>query len=154
MLHVLLALVLVCGVDKDMCAKAVEKINNIVRDYLPGEIFAGKVVRILDFGAFVEIAPGRDGMVHVSELAPYRVSKPGDFMNIGDEVTVKIKEIDEQGRVNLTMKGLAENEHVWKEEKGTSNGDDFGGGRGFGGGGRFNNSRGNDRGGDRGRFRR
>jgi polyribonucleotide nucleotidyltransferase len=144
--------VVVCGVDKDMCAKAVEKINNIVRDYMPGEIFSGKVVRILDFGAFVEIAPGRDGMVHVSELAPYRVSKPGDFMNVGDEVTVKIKEIDEQGRVNLTMKGLPENEALWKEEKGKSTGD-FGGGR-FNGGDRFNNNRGSDRGGDRGRFRR
>jgi len=123
--------VVVCGVDKDMCEAAVEKVNNIVREYMPGEIFKGKVVRLLDFGAFVEIAPGRDGMVHVSELAPYRVGKPGDFVNIGDEVTVKIKEIDDQGRVNLTMKGLAENEGLWKDEKGKSNGNDFGGQRRF-----------------------
>jgi len=144
--------VVVCGVDKDMCEVAVEKINNIVRDYLPGEMFKGKVVRLLDFGAFVEIAPGRDGMVHVSELAPYRIGKPGDFINIGDEVTVKIKEIDDQGRVNLTMKGLAENETLWKDEKGKSNGNDFGGQRRFAqrdGGFRDRNGGGHDR-----RFRR
>jgi len=144
--------VVVCGIDKDMCELAIEKINNIVREYTAGEIFKGKVVRILDFGAFVEIAPGRDGMVHVSELAPYRVSKPADFLNIGDEVTVKIKEIDEQGRVNLTMKGLAENEPLWKDEKGKSNGDDFGGQRRFAqrdNGFRDRNGGGNDR-----RFRR
>lgn len=60
----------------------------------------------MDFGAFVQLTPNKDGMAHVSGLAPYRVSSPSDLLNVGDIVTVKIKEIDGQGRVNLTMKGL------------------------------------------------
>lgn len=143
-------LVMVCGIEKEGCEEAVRQINNIVREFQPGEIFKGKVVRMLDFGAFVEIAPGRDGMVHVSEMAPYRVGRPSDFINVGDEVNVKVKEIDDQGRLNLTMKGLAENEALWKDEKGKQTGGDFGGPRRFAGG----RDGGSDRGGDRGRFRR
>jgi len=116
-------LVMVCGADPEGVKKALDWINNIVRVFEAGETFKGKVVRMLDFGAFVEIVPGRDGMVHVSEMAPYRVSSPADFFNIGDEVMVKIKEIDEKGRVNLTMKGLSENEELWKNEKGKQTGD-------------------------------
>ncbi|MBU2474761.1 polyribonucleotide nucleotidyltransferase [Patescibacteria group bacterium] len=111
-------LVMICGMVKENCEKAAEWIKNIVREFEAGEIFTGKVVRILDFGAFVELTPGKDGMVHVSELAPYRISSPQNFLKEGDEVTVKIKEIDDQGRVNLTMKGLEENEHLWKDGKG------------------------------------
>jgi ribosomal protein S1 len=59
-------------------------------------------------------------MVHVSELAPYRIGKPSDFVKVGDAVTVKVKEIDDQGRINLTMKGLKENEALWVGEKGKS----------------------------------
>jgi polyribonucleotide nucleotidyltransferase len=116
-------LVMVCGTDAEGVKKALEWINNIVREFQPGETFTGKVVRMLDFGAFIELTPGRDGMVHVSEMAPYRVSSPSDFFAVGDEVTVKIKEIDEKGRVNLTMKGLPENEHLWENEKGKQTGD-------------------------------
>lgn len=133
-------LVVICGVDKQKCDEATKKVQDIAREFQAGEVYTGKVVRMLDFGAFIEIVPGRDGMAHVSELAPYRVEKPADFLNIGDIVTVRIKEIDDQGRVNLTMKGLAENEHLWKDEKGKSNG--FGGprfGSNDGGRGRFNN---------------
>ncbi len=122
-------LVMVCGTNAENAAKAVKWIQDIVREFEAGEVFTGKVVRMLDFGAFVELVSGRDGMVHVSELAPYRVGKPSDFFEIGDIVTVKIKEIDDQGRVNLTMKGLSENEKFWKEEKGKDSGGGFGGGR-------------------------
>ncbi len=115
-------LVCVCGIEPDKCKQAVDQIKNIVREFKAGEIFTGKVVRLMDFGAFVELTPGHDGMVHVSELAPYRVEKPSDFVDVGDTVQVKIKEIDEQSRVNLTMKGLPENEHLWKDEKGKSDG--------------------------------
>ncbi|MBU4374930.1 S1 RNA-binding domain-containing protein, partial [Patescibacteria group bacterium] len=115
-------LVCVCGTEAEKCEEAVMWIKNIVREFKAGEVFTGKVVRILDFGAFVELTPGHDGMAHVSELAPYRIEKPSDFLNEGDIVTVKIKEIDEKGRVNLTMKGLLENEKLWKDEKGKSNG--------------------------------
>jgi len=115
-------LVMVCGTDTAKCEEAVAWIKNIVREFKPGEIFTGKVVRLLDFGAFVELTPGHDGMIHISELAPYRIGQISDFINVGDVVTVKIKEIDEQGRINLTMKGLPENEHLWKDEKGKSEG--------------------------------
>ncbi len=111
-------LVVVCSSDKDGSAQAVEQIKNITREFQVGEIMAGKVVRLMDFGAFMELAPGRDGMVHISELAPYRINKPSDFLDIGDTAQVKIKEIDEQGRVNLTMLGLSENEPLWKDGKG------------------------------------
>lgn len=110
--------VVVCGLDAENCNKAAEFIKNIVREFEVGEIFTGKVTRILDFGIFVELTSGNDGMVHVSELAPYRVNKPQNFLQEGNEVTVRVKEIDEKGRVNLTMKGLKENEHLWKDEKG------------------------------------
>ena len=122
--------------------KAVKKIKDITRELQAGEKFKGKVVRLMDFGAFIEILPGRDGMVHVSKMAPYRVGRPGDLLNIGDEVCVKIEEIDEQGRTNLSMVGIVENEELWKNQKGKQEGGGFGGG-----------FRGNDRGGGRGNFR-
>jgi len=118
-------LVMVCGVEAEGVKKALEWVNNIVRKFEVGEVFQGKVVRMLDFGAFVQLVAGRDGMVHVSEMAPYRVSKPSDLISVGDAVSVKIKEIDEQGRVNLSMKGLAENEALWKDEKGKQAEGDF-----------------------------
>ncbi len=114
-------LVTICGTDSVMVEKAVNQVKTLVHVFKAGEIIKGKVVRILDFGAFISLNSSQDGMVHVSELAPYRIEKPSDFLNIGDEVTVKIKEIDDQGRINLTMKGLSENEQLWKEEKGKSN---------------------------------
>jgi polyribonucleotide nucleotidyltransferase len=67
-------------------------------------VYTGKVRRIMNFGAFVEILPGQDGMVHISELADHRVNKVEDVVKLGDEVTVKVIEIDDQGRVNLSMK--------------------------------------------------
>ncbi|MFA5154821.1 MAG: polyribonucleotide nucleotidyltransferase [Patescibacteria group bacterium] len=121
-------LVVICGTDAAMVEEAVRQVKSIVHVFAPGEIVTGKVVRLLDFGAFVSLNGNQDGMVHVSELAPYRIEKPSDFVSVGDTVTVKIKEIDDQGRVNLTMKGLAENESLWKDEKGKSNGSSFGGG--------------------------
>ncbi len=114
--------VMICGTDAAKAQEAIKWVQDIARKFEAGEMFTGKVVRMLDFGAFIELTPGNDGMVHVSEMAPYRVGTPADFLNIGDTVTVKIKEIDEKGRVNLTMKGLPENEHLWKNEKGKSDG--------------------------------
>ena len=121
-------LVMVCGTNAEGSARAVKWIQDIVREFEAGEIFTGKVVRMLDFGAFVELMPGRDGMVHVSEMAPYRVSRPDSLLELGQMVTVKIKEIDDQGRVNLTMKGLPENNELWATEKGKDDGSGFGGG--------------------------
>lgn len=132
-------LVVICGTNAAMVEEATKQVKEIVHVFAPGETVQGKVVRLLDFGAFVALNQNQDGMVHVSELAPYRIEKPSDFVSVGDVVTVKIKEIDEQGRVNLTMKGLEENAPLWKDEKGKSTGGGFGGGRpSFGGGGRGN----------------
>ena len=80
----------VCGTDKDMILKAVQIIESIVTDIEPGQIYTGKVVRIMNFGAFVELAPNKDGMVHISKLSDKRVAKVEDVVNIGDEVTVKV----------------------------------------------------------------
>ena len=93
--------------EKETAAKkAIEWINNITREVVVGEIFQGKVKRILNFGAFVEILPGQEGMVHISQLADRRVDKVEDIVNIGDIVPVKVIAIDEQGRINLSIKEL------------------------------------------------
>lgn len=113
-------LVMVCGTNEEKVKEAIDRIKDIVRVFEAGEIIVGKVVRILDFGAFVQLNANQDGLVHVSEMAPYHVSQPGDLLDIGDIVTVKIKEIDDQGRINLTMKDLKENEKFWKDNKGKS----------------------------------
>lgn len=94
----------VCGTDREMIRKAIRIIESIVTDIEPGQIFTGKVVRIMNFGAFVELAPNKDGMVHISKLSDKRVAKVEDVVNIGDEVTVKVMEVDKMGRVNLSMK--------------------------------------------------
>ena len=69
-----------------------------------GSLYFGKVVRIMQFGAFVELAPGKDGLVHISKLANHRVAKVEDVVNIGDMIWVKVTDIDEKGRVNLSHK--------------------------------------------------
>jgi len=89
---------------EESAKKALEWIQNITREVQAGEIFQGKVKRIMAFGAFVEILPGQEGLVHISQLAPYRVEKVEDIVKIGDIVTVKVIEIDDQGRINLSMK--------------------------------------------------
>lgn len=135
--------VVVCGNDAAQSAIAVKTIEDIVKEFEAGEIYTGKVVRMMDFGAFVEVLPGRDGLVHVSEMAPYRVNNPSNMVEIGDTVQVRIKEIDDQGRVNLSMKGLPENEARWQEKKAKASEAPQGfGGNGRNdrnGGGRFNN---------------
>jgi len=84
--------------------KAREIVYNLTREFKPGERFMGKVTRLMDFGAFVEFAPGSEGMVHVSEIAPFRVNRITDVLKEGMEVPVIIKEIDEKKRINLSIK--------------------------------------------------
>lgn len=91
---------------KEAAEKAVVWIQNITREVKVGEIFSGKVKRIMAFGAFVEILPGQEGLVHISQLADYRVNKVEDIVRIGDIVSVKVIEIDEQGRINLSIKAV------------------------------------------------
>jgi len=91
--------------EKEVAArKAVEWIKNITREAKVGETFQGRVTRILNFGAFVEIFPGQEGMVHISQLAPYHVDKVEDIVKIGDIIPVKVISIDEQGRINLSLR--------------------------------------------------
>ena len=94
----------VCGTDSEMIEKAIRIIQSIVTDLEAGMVMTGKVARIMNFGAFVELAPNKDGMIHISKLADKRVAKVEDVVNIGDEVTVKIIEIDKMGRINLSMR--------------------------------------------------
>jgi polyribonucleotide nucleotidyltransferase len=84
--------------------KAVEWVKGLVREVKPGEVFEGEVKRILPFGAFVEVLPGKEGMVHVSHMSSEYVKNPNDVVSIGDKVKVRVLEIDDQGRVNLSMK--------------------------------------------------
>ena len=96
--------VFICGVDMEKANACVQVISTIVNPPEIGAIYKGKVVRIMNFGAFVEIAPGKDGMVHISKLENRRVEKVEDVVSIGDEIIVKVMEIDSQGRINLSRK--------------------------------------------------
>ncbi len=98
--------VFITATDAQSGARAQEIIHNLTRQVKVGEEFEGTVVRLMDFGAFVEILPGKDGLVHISEMAHSRVEKVEDVVKIGDKVKVKVKEIDSQGRINLSMKAL------------------------------------------------
>ncbi|WP_290061343.1 polyribonucleotide nucleotidyltransferase [Paraclostridium bifermentans] len=98
--------VFISGIDAEMIAKAQQLINDIVAEAEVGETYTGKVTRIMNFGAFVEVLPGKEGLLHISHIAHERVNKVEDVLNIGDEVTVKVTEIDEKGRVNLSRKAL------------------------------------------------
>jgi len=86
--------------------KAIKIVNDITHEITAGEQYEGTVVRLEDFGAFINILPGQDGLVHVSDIAWSRTNKPGDVLNLGDKVKVVVKEIDNLGRVNLSMKAL------------------------------------------------
>ena len=100
--------VLLTSNDADAMAEAVRQIESITKTVEAGEIYDGEVVRIEDFGAFVSLTPNKDGLVHVSEISWERTDKPSDVLKLGQKVKVKVKEIDNLGRVNLTMKELTE----------------------------------------------
>lgn len=96
--------VFILSYDKSGGEEAAKIINGIVKDPQVGEVYTGKVVRIMQFGAFVEFLPGKDGLVHISKLDKKRVNKVEDVVNIGDEIKVKVIEIDDKGRINLSRK--------------------------------------------------
>ena len=96
--------VFILGQDQDNVDRAGYIIETIVKDPEVGAIYKGKVTRLMNFGAFVEIAPGKEGLVHISKLENYRVDKVEDVVQPGDEVYVKVTEIDDQGRINLSRK--------------------------------------------------
>ncbi len=96
--------VFVSGIDAENCKRAMTIIDTIANDPEPGAIYNGKVTRLMDFGAFVEIAPGKEGLVHISQLDVKRVDKVTDVVNAGDEVMVKVLNIDDKGRLNLSRR--------------------------------------------------
>lgn len=103
--------VYIASVDGEGGKKAVEMIERLTKEVEPGEIYMGKVTRLMKFGAFVEILPGKEGLVHISQLAKERVEKVEDVVNVGDEIMVKVTEIDKQGRINLSRKAVLQAEH-------------------------------------------
>ena len=100
----------VCGTDAAMMDKAVEMIKIITTDFEEGQIFKGVVVSIKEFGAFVEFAPGKEGMVHISKIAKERINRVEDVLTLGDKVTVKCMGKDKMGRMSFSMKDVAESE--------------------------------------------
>ena len=102
--------VFIAAVDMEAGQKAVRIIETLVRDVEVGGVYLGKVTRLMNFGAFVEILPGKEGLVHISQLARERVAKVEDVVKVGDEILVKVTEIDRQGRVNLSRKDLLKGE--------------------------------------------
>ncbi|MBT2688606.1 polyribonucleotide nucleotidyltransferase [Bacillus sp. ISL-47] len=108
--------VFISSVDEAMNQKAKKIIEDLVREVEVGQMYLGKVKRIEKFGAFVEIFAGKDGLVHISELAEERVGKVEDVLSIGDELLVKVTEIDKQGRVNLSRKAVLREQREQKEK--------------------------------------
>lgn len=105
--------VFITSAQADGMAEAKSMIENIVKEPQAGEEYEGKVVRLEDFGAFVNLTPGKDGLVHVSEISWDHVNKPRDVLKMGDTVKVVVKEIDDRGRVNLSMKALIPKPEGW-----------------------------------------
>ena len=137
--------VFITSVDAAGGERAKQIVEDITREIQPGEVFTGKVTRVEAFGAFVEILPGRDGLVHISQLAKERVNRTEDVCNLGDELTVKVLEIGDDGKIRLTRRGLipGDEDYVAPPSEGRRDSGDrgrggrpSGGGRGgFGGGG-------------------
>ncbi|MEA3442118.1 MAG: polyribonucleotide nucleotidyltransferase [Chloroflexota bacterium] len=100
--------VLIGSPDEEAAQKAIRMIEDLTREIKMGEIYTGKVTRLLNFGAMVEVLPGKEGLVHISELADYRVGKVEDVVKVGDEMMVKVIEIDSLGRINLSHKAVFE----------------------------------------------
>ena len=113
--------VFVAGLDADKCKRAIDIIQTIAVDPEPGAMYLGKVTRIMDFGAFVEIAPGKEGLVHVSQLDVKRTENVTDVVNVGDIIRVMVTEIDDKGRLNLSRRQvLIDVDGLTPEDKGDS----------------------------------
>jgi polyribonucleotide nucleotidyltransferase len=102
--------VTIASVNADACNAARKRIEEITADVEVGKIYGGQVIRLLDFGAIVQILPGRDGLLHISQIAKERVNQVSDYLKEGQHVRVKVLEADEKGRVRLSMKAAAEDE--------------------------------------------
>jgi polyribonucleotide nucleotidyltransferase len=98
--------VIIGSPSQEAAQKAIERIESLTREVEVGGTYTGKVTRLTNFGAFVEVLPGKEGLVHISELADYHVSKVEDVVKVGDEIMVKVIEIDHLGRVNLSRRAV------------------------------------------------
>jgi len=149
--------VFIASSDGDAAQKAIDMIRGLTAEVEVGQTYNGTVKRILDFGAFVEVLPGKEGLVHISQLAPERINRVEDVVNLGDKLEVKVTGIDSMGRINLSHRALVDPEGAEEaaqrsqRDRGGDRGGDRGPRRGPGGGGdrRFGDG-GRDRGGDRG----
>ena len=112
--------VMIYSTDNDKAEQALEMIEDIVREFEVGQIYYGTVIRTTNFGAFVDIGGGKEGLVHISKISKERVKNVEDFVHVGDKVPVKVIEIDEQGRINLTMKDLIETDSDEKADEANS----------------------------------
>ena len=102
--------VYIAGTSSEGVERALAIIKGLTKELEPGEIYLGKVTRIMNFGAFIECLPGKEGLLHISEISPHRVGKVEDVFSVGDTVLVMVKEIDDMGRTNLTRKKLYDQE--------------------------------------------
>lgn len=107
----------IASADAEMIKKAIKIIEDLTKEVKVGEVYLGKVVRIEKFGAFVNLIKGKDGLVHISQLANDRVNKVEDVVKLGDEILVKVTEIDKQGRVNLSRKAMLNEDGSTKNEE-------------------------------------
>jgi polyribonucleotide nucleotidyltransferase len=107
--------ILIAGASQEEVNAAIKMIDDIVREVQAGEVFQGKVTRLMAFGAFVEVLPGKEGLLHVSEISTHRVGKVEDVFKPGDPVLVMVREIDDMGRINLTRKKILADESKVKE---------------------------------------
>jgi polyribonucleotide nucleotidyltransferase len=98
--------VTICSVQAERAEQAKRIIYNMTRKLNEGDVYMGKITRIIDIGAFVEVLPGKEGMIHISQLAEHRVGKVEDEVAVGDEIVVKIRGFDQKGRLNLTRLGI------------------------------------------------
>lgn len=98
--------VYIAAINSESAAKAIKMIEDVTAEAIPGKTYTGKVTRIMNFGAFVEILPGKEGLVHISQLSTERVEKVEDIVSVGDEIVVKVTEIDQKGRINLSRKAV------------------------------------------------
>lgn len=98
--------VYIAAVNSEEAAKAIDMINGITAEAEVGKVYTGKVTRLMNFGAFVEILPGKEGLVHISQLSTEHVGKVEDVVSVGDEIVVKVTEIDQKGRINLSRKAV------------------------------------------------
>ena len=110
--------------NSEIAENVVKAINSIIKDVESGEVYNAKVVKIMNFGAFAEILPGKQGLIHISEISTERVEKVESVLSVGDTVDVKVIKVDKQGRIDLSIKALKSSEKKDSSEEEKSNDDE------------------------------